>query len=72
MHLYLLKKRLDESTCLFYMRIHNNGYSTFRLVSNQKWFLGFKKSGNTKLAHKTGYHHKAAWMVIEIPPRKPS
>ncbi|CAB3983059.1 fibroblast growth factor 1 isoform X1 [Paramuricea clavata] len=61
-----LKKIFNKQKCLFYMKIHKNGYYTFRLVSNEKRFLGFKQNGETKLGHKTEYHHKAAWMVMQI------
>lgn len=53
------------------MRIHENGYYTFRWENNENHFLGFKKNGRTKLGHKTEYHHKAAWMMMERPTRTP-
>ena len=47
------------------MRIRKNGYYTIRLVSNEQWFLGFKKGGEIKHGHETKYDHKAAWLMLE-------
>ena len=60
-----LQKTFEERECMFYMRIRGNGYYTIRLVSNEKWFLGFKQNGDTKHGHVTKYHHKAAWFMVE-------
>ncbi|XP_046849250.1 fibroblast growth factor 18-like [Xenia sp. Carnegie-2017] len=51
--------------CTFLHRINDDGYHTFRLLSNQRWFLGFKQNGRLKHGNKTSHDHKAAWLMME-------
>ncbi|XP_028398579.1 fibroblast growth factor 18-like [Dendronephthya gigantea] len=59
------KKVYREKQCLFIMKMEDNGYTTFRLASNEKRYLGFKRNGYPRLGHETESHHKAALMMKE-------